>query len=182
LINKARILIVEPKRHAAYALFRRVQDELQLQNSLLTIGAKLGFGDNYGQVDNPRPNILYSTGEHICRKYLKRLHKLMKHYTHIILDEIHERTLEHDLLLLVLKILLLSSSSNGRKLKIILLSATVDFDIFRQYFLQYQSNSLQVVARSFGYPINNNNNNNNNNHYDANLSTRIQSDFLHGKK
>lgn len=55
----------------------------------------------------------------------------MMDYTHIILDEIHERDNDLDFLLLVVKKLL---RTNSMMVKVILMSATIDVDKFADYF------------------------------------------------
>ncbi len=56
-------------------------------------------------------------------------------YTHIIIDEVHERGLDVDFVLLVLKILI---TRKNLKTKLILMSATIDCELFSRY---YQINS-----------------------------------------
>jgi len=55
--------------------------------------------------------------------------------THVVVDEVHERTILSDFLLIVLKNLVEKrSNEQGRKLKVILMSATVDSSLFARYF------------------------------------------------
>lgn len=55
----------------------------------------------------------------------------MNAYTHIILDEVHERDADMDFLLIVVRKL---QASNSPHCKIILMSATIDTKIFAEYF------------------------------------------------
>jgi HrpA-like RNA helicase len=50
----------------------------------------------------------------------------------VIVDEVHERSVESDLLLLLLRQLLASPA--GRSLKVVLMSATADAALFAGYF------------------------------------------------
>ena len=52
--------------------------------------------------------------------------------SHVIVDEVHERSLDTDLLLLLLRDLL----ARGSALKVILMSATADADQFAAYFAE----------------------------------------------
>lgn len=63
----------------------------------------------------------------------------MLEYTHIILDEIHERNQEMDFLLLVVKKLLQTNSS---LVKVVLMSATIDVKKFAKYFSIRVGNKL----------------------------------------
>jgi HrpA-like RNA helicase len=62
---------------------------------------------------------------------LKRLEddKDLQNVTHVFIDEVHERSIESDFLLMVLKDLL-----KRRPIKIILMSATLDASLFHDYF------------------------------------------------
>ncbi|RDY13770.1 DExH-box ATP-dependent RNA helicase DExH7, chloroplastic, partial [Mucuna pruriens] len=70
--------------------------------------------------------------------------------THIIVDEVHERSLLGDFLLIVLRNLIeKQSNKSSRKLKIILMSATVDSSLFSRYF----SNCPVVTAEGRTHPV-----------------------------
>ena len=67
--------------------------------------------------------------------------KLSK-YSIIILDEAHERSLNSDILLALIKIIL-----NQRRLKLVIMSATLDVDKFSNYL--GSNNIIHVQGRSF---------------------------------
>ena len=54
--------------------------------------------------------------------------------THVVVDEVHERSVDVELLLLALRRLLHAASCGGRIPRIILMSATVDVTEFADYF------------------------------------------------
>ena len=63
--------------------------------------------------------------------------------THVIVDEVHERDLQSEFLLVVLKQLLVKRS----ELKLVLMSATADSDLFCNYF--HQCPQISVPGRLF---------------------------------
>lgn len=78
----------------------------------------------------------------------------MMDYTHIILDEVHERDEDMDFLLLVVKKLL---RTNSRMVKVILMSATIDVNKFSEYFSTPVENKLlpaTVIDIPGGSPYN----------------------------
>ena len=63
----------------------------------------------------------------------------MLDFTHVILDEVHERNQEMDFLLLVVRKLL---RTNSRQVKVILMSATINVNKFAKYFSSPVANEL----------------------------------------
>lgn len=55
-------------------------------------------------------------------------------YSYIFIDEAHERTLNSDILLGVLKQLVLKRKNTQNPLKLIIMSATIEIDKFVKYF------------------------------------------------
>lgn len=70
----------------------------------------------------------------------------MNKYTHIVLDEVHERDQEMDFLLIVIRRFLISNSPNT---KVILMSATISPREFSEYFSSYKNAApvLKVDSR-----------------------------------
>jgi ATP-dependent RNA helicase DHX57 len=52
--------------------------------------------------------------------------------THVVVDEVHERSADSDLLLLLLRNVLVSGTSP--KLRVVLMSATAEAGLFQRYF------------------------------------------------
>lgn len=69
--------------------------------------------------------------------------KTMNEYTHVILDEVHERGQEMDFLLLVVKKLLYTVSPT---VKVILMSATFNIKAFADYFMIPTPRGLQMSS------------------------------------
>jgi HrpA-like RNA helicase len=64
-----------------------------------------------------------------------------KVYTHIILDEVHERDLDTDFILLLIKM----KSLHKLNAKIIIMSATMDTSLFIDYFKKTKSNERESI-------------------------------------
>ena len=58
----------------------------------------------------------------------------LSQYSVIILDEAHERTVNSDVLMALIKDIVKARSSQGNKLKLVVMSATLDLDKFTKYF------------------------------------------------
>ena len=60
----------------------------------------------------------------------------------MVLDEVHERTLDSDLSLLLMKLLMVQRS----KLRLVIMSATMDAALFCDYFLQFAPNLQPLMV------------------------------------
>lgn len=94
----------------------------------ISVALRLNPKDQKGPVDTV--NITYSATSYVCKLYSRSIERLSE-YSHIIVDEVHERTFENDMLCFLLKALLQSTKST---VKVLLLSATVDYGLYRNYF------------------------------------------------
>lgn len=116
-----RILVSEPHRLAAQGLFNRVSGSHPALVSL-----KLGKHGSKGLIDAP---ITFATAGYIFHRYVNQLGDLTR-YTHVIIDEVHERSVENDLVFLIVKHLLHSDL----QVKVVLMSATPHTEVFHQYY------------------------------------------------
>lgn len=121
-----RIVCTQPRRVAAISIAARVAEER---------GEELG-GESVGYLircenELPRPeggHILYCTVGVLLRQL--QTDPTFRNLTHIIVDEVHERSVDSDILLGVLKILLPMRPD----LRVIIMSATIEMDQFSEYF------------------------------------------------
>lgn len=118
------IIVTQPRKIAAMSVARRVCDERGWE-----LGSVCGYQialDRHGSEDT---RILFCTTGILKEKLIAR--KNMHEFTHIMLDEVHERDIESDFALLLVKKLL---RTNSQHVKIIVTSATFDTQVFAQYF------------------------------------------------
>ena len=69
----------------------------------------------------------------------------LKSYTHLIMDEVHERDLDIDFSLVVVKHLLGTGEKDGLKFKLILMSATFNTNLFANYFALSSVQTVESV-------------------------------------
>lgn len=123
------IVCTQPRRIAAISIAKRVCDERKWE-----LGKLVGYQVGLHVLTNDETRLLYCTTGVLLHKLVKA--KCMSKYTHIILDEVHERDQEMDFLLIVIRRLLISNSPNT---KVILMSATINPKEFSEYFSSYRS-------------------------------------------
>jgi ATP-dependent RNA helicase DHX57 len=120
-------------------------------------------GDVVGYSVRLESKLSERTRLHFCTMgiLLRRLlgDPLLSQVSHIVLDEVHERSVESDLLLLLLRRLL----AKRPDLRVVLMSATADADFFANYFTRPGAASLaggviptpthKVFIKGFTYPV-----------------------------
>lgn len=129
--------MTQPRRIAALSIAKRVSQERGW-----TVGTIVGYQMGLIKSTCSDTRITYCTTGVLLHKLINK--KNMLDYTHVILDEVHERDEEMDFLLLVVKKLL---RTNSPQVKVILMSATIDVDKFAKYF------STPVESRLLPAPI-----------------------------
>jgi ATP-dependent RNA helicase DHX57 len=85
--------------------------------------------------------LLYVTTGYLLELLISNPKALEQKFTHLILDEVHDRDIDNDILLLFIRILLIHKS----KIKLILMSATLDPQALVEYFLPYAINGVVPV-------------------------------------
>lgn len=116
------IVVTQPRRISAISVAERIAAE---RNE--AIGESVGYSVRFESI-LPRPygSILFCT----IGVLLRKLEAGLRGVSHVIVDEIHERDVNSDFLLVVLRDMLHSYPD----LRVILMSATIDTTLFANYF------------------------------------------------
>ncbi|PLB50548.1 P-loop containing nucleoside triphosphate hydrolase protein [Aspergillus steynii IBT 23096] len=150
--SKCRIICVQPRRIAAVSLAHRVAEERGQQVGH-DVGYRVRFQSRYSSRGR---TIKYCTTEH----FLNLLHNqptFLDSATHIILDEVHERDVALDLLMLTVKKMIKQRQATGAPVpKVTAMSATLDAGLFSSYFQNQSDNGtlspapcLRIPGRTF---------------------------------
>ncbi|XP_055621598.1 dosage compensation regulator isoform X2 [Toxorhynchites rutilus septentrionalis] len=129
------ICVTQPRRISAVSVAERIANE-RCEN----IGEAVGYSVRFESV-LPRPfgSILFCT----IGVLLRKLEAGLRGVSHVIVDEIHERDVNSDFILVVLRDMLHTYPD----LRVILMSATIDTTLFSEYFGNCPC--IEVQGRAF---------------------------------
>ncbi|KAF8308056.1 P-loop containing nucleoside triphosphate hydrolase protein [Clavulina sp. PMI_390] len=156
--SKCNIICTQPRRIAAISVADRVAKERgQVVGPRSEIGYQVRF-------DAKLPSMHGSVTFCTTGIFLKRMQtallggsqvhddRSLDDVTHIVIDEVHERDVDTDLSLAVIKRLLADRKARNKPLKVILMSATIDPTLFQSYFQDTHGQKAKVIdipGRSF---------------------------------
>ncbi|KAJ0669587.1 putative RNA helicase [Helianthus annuus] len=118
------IAVTQPRRVAAVSVSRRVAQELDVR-----LGDEVGYAIRFEDRTSERTCIKYLTDGVLLRESLSDPE--LKQYSVVILDEAHERSLNTDILMGLMKRLIRLRASN---LKVLITSATLDGEKVSKFF------------------------------------------------
>lgn len=122
--NMAPILCTQPRRFAVVAVARMVA---KARNS--EVGGEVGYHIGHSKLLSERSKIVFKTAGVLLDEMREKGSKALE-YKVIILDEVHERSVESDLVLVCVKQFMLRDYD----LRVVLMSATADIARYRDYF------------------------------------------------
>ncbi|XP_076315104.1 ATP-dependent RNA helicase TDRD9-like [Tachypleus tridentatus] len=118
------IVVTQPRKIAATSIARRVCQERNWK-----LGSICGYQVSMDSQTSDDTRLCYVTTGVLLQKLIHS--RNMNMYTHVIIDEVHERDQDTDFALLVVRKFLRTTS---KAVKVILMSATFDTDMFASYF------------------------------------------------
>uniref|UniRef100_A0A8D0GJ38 ATP-dependent RNA helicase TDRD9 n=1 Tax=Sphenodon punctatus TaxID=8508 RepID=A0A8D0GJ38_SPHPU len=126
------IVVTQPRKIGASSIAKWISRERSW-----SLGGLVGYQVGLEKVVTKDTRLVYMTTGVLLQKIVGA--KSLTEFTHIFIDEVHERTDEMDFLLLVVRKLL---RTNSRFVKVILMSATINCKEFSDYFAVPVRNKL----------------------------------------
>ncbi|NXL06991.1 TDRD9 helicase, partial [Mesembrinibis cayennensis] len=126
------IAVTQPRKIGASSIARWISKERSW-----TLGGFVGYQVSLENISTKETRLLYMTTGVLLQKVVCA--KSLAEFTHIFVDEVHERTEEMDFLLLVIRKLL---RTNSQSVKVILMSASINCKEFADYFALPVHNGL----------------------------------------
>ncbi|XP_053218290.1 ATP-dependent RNA helicase TDRD9 isoform X1 [Podarcis raffonei] len=118
------IVVTQPRKIGASSIARWISKQ-----RAWPLGELVGYQVGLEKVASKDTRLIYMTTGVLLQKIVGS--KSLSEFTHVFIDEVHERTEEMDFLLLVVRKLL---RTNSRFVKVILMSATINCQEFADYF------------------------------------------------
>jgi ATP-dependent RNA helicase DHX29 len=140
--NYCKVLCTEPRRISAISLAQRVGQELgEAPNEVGGPSSLVGYAVRLESKLSAQTRLVYATVGVVLR--MLESADGLDDYTHLIIDEVHERSIETDFLLIILR----SLQARRPELKVILMSATVNASKFSSYL--NNAPIINVPGRTF---------------------------------
>ena len=121
LENECRMMVSQPRRIAVTNLYRRVKESL---------GDKVAMKMGHGVREESEDSQIYFVTSGLLVRLLAYNPGMFSRHSHIVIDEVHERSVDGDVVCLLVKRLLCTFPH----IKVILMSATIHADIYFDYF------------------------------------------------
>lgn len=121
--HPGKMFVTQPRRIAARSLCQRVR---QISQEPHLVGLRLGHGE---RDEHPETRVWFATVGYVAL-LLAHHAEHFKYHTHLIIDEVHERSIDTDILCLLARRLLATHPT----IKLVLMSATIAAELHRQYF------------------------------------------------
>lgn len=147
------IICTQPRKIAATSVARRVSEERgeALQE---TVGYQVRFRSH---LPKAKGSITFCTTGVLLKQLQSSPDAIMEETSHLLIDEVHERDINTDFLLVIVKKIMQQRAAAGRSTpKVVLMSATLNTELFAAYFNDTTAEgsktgcpALNVPGRSF---------------------------------
>uniref|UniRef100_A0A1I7Y448 RNA helicase n=1 Tax=Steinernema glaseri TaxID=37863 RepID=A0A1I7Y448_9BILA len=138
--TKGCIGVTEPRRVAAMSLARRVAEEANVE-----LGAEVGYKIRFDACVGDNTIVQYMTDGVLLRECINKPD--LGKYSVIIVDEAHERSINIDVLLGLLKSIVRVRGD----FKLVVMSATIDVEKFSNFF--YKAPVLTIPGKSYSVEV-----------------------------
>ena len=149
-----KIIVTEPRRVAAISVSERVSDELgDTDRATALCGYTVRLDSNMG----PKCVLEYVTIGVLLRRIQESKGRCLNEFSHIFVDEVHERSVDSDLLLLLLREYKARTQLHGDIVttfpRVVLMSATADVEFISEYWSEVTSKIRQVSIEGRTFPV-----------------------------
>lgn len=129
------IAITEPRRVAAITLAQRVAEEMGTPLGSSSPASKIGYSVRFDNSTSPSTRIKFLTEGMLLQEMLRD--PWLKQYSAVIVDEVHERGVNVDLVMGFLRNMLAGNNEGrgGLPLKVAVMSATADLEDLSAFFV-----------------------------------------------
>ena len=142
--NRKGIVITEPRRIAAVTLATRVADEQNVK-----LGHDVGYAIRFDNCSDPSKTVIKYVTEGVLLSEMMT-DPLLSKYSVVMVDEVHERSVNTDICLGLLK----KIQAKRQDLRLIITSATIDAEMLKQFFLNKDEDNVCVMSiEGRHYPI-----------------------------
>lgn len=129
--RSGKIAITQPRRVAAISLARRVAEEMGSPLGSSSPASKVGYSVRFDDNSSPSMRIKFLTEGMLLQEMLRDA--TLSQYSCVVVDEVHERSVNVDLILGFLKGLL-HGTKRKKPLKVVIMSATADVEGIARFF------------------------------------------------
>ena len=131
------IVCTQPRKVAAITLAKHVSKEMNVK-----LGEELGYKVGMNEKCGKNTRIMYVTDHMLLNECI--VDSNLSKYSCILIDEAHERSINTDMLLAFIK----KSLKSRRELKLVIMSATIEPELFVNYFKEDFIEEQQPIAVS----------------------------------
>lgn len=143
---KGRIIVTLPKK-----IITKKAAEFSAKTLDVELGEQVGYQFRGENLKSKKTNLLYSTDGSIISQIKKD--PLLRRIDIVIIDEAHERKVQIDLLLYLIKnAIKMRKEKNMKPLKLIIMSATINEEMFKKYYSEFNYDSL-FLSGTPNFPI-----------------------------